>query len=684
MASLSATAIGEDNTDSIKQTHRLEEVVVTSSAKKLNSAEIGTENVQLKDMQKLPSLFGERDIIRSLQLLPGVKAESDASSGFQVRGGTTGQNNILLDDATVYNAGHLMGLFSTFNDAVLASANLYKGTPPAQFGGGTSSVLNVVTKKAQPKFSLAGTVGILSAKLSADIPISKKIAAFVSARITYFDVFLKLIKKYRGTTMNFYDINAKINFDFNDDNRLCGSFFRGRDNMGLDDLMQSGWGNTLGNIRYWHAFNDKHEMNTSVFLSSYTLNGDMDMSDISNSYNAGIKHVGLKQSFEWSPSEVFTLNYGLQSRFTDLISLKAISPDLTRQEERHSWENDVWAGADLKPTEWLAMNVGVRLNMFSVLGGAPYYEIDKNGNITNTYNYSSGKFVKTYFSLEPRFTANLKVNKTASIKLGYARTGQNIRPLYNNGMMATFNRYTMSSNIFQPEKADQVSLGFVKLIKDGAYELSAEAYYKTLDNVLDYKDGKNFTSEVEIERIILAGKGRSYGFEVMAKKNLGKLTGWVSYTLSWTQNKIEGINNGEWYTASNDRRHDISIAAMYNLTKKWLISATWVFQSGQALTVPSAKYDIGGETIYYYSERNGYRAPAYHRLDISATYKRQHFTKKGRQWSSEWCFGIYNVYNRYNPYTITFKNDNNRPSGTKATLTALFGILPSISYNFYF
>ena len=670
--------------DSIEKTHRLQEVVVTSSAKKINSAEIGIENFQIQDMRKLPSLFGERDIIRSLQLLPGVKAESDASSGFQVRGGKTGQNNILLDDATVYNAGHLMGLFSTFNDAIIASANLYKGTPPAQFGGGTSSVLNVVTKKAQPNFSLSGTVGILSAKLSADIPITKKISAFVAARRTYFDHFLKLTPKYRGTTMNFYDINAKINFDFNHSNRLFVSFFRGRDNMGLDDLMQSGWGNNLGNIRYWHSFNDNHEMNSSFFLSSYSLNGDMDMSDINNSYSSGIKHIGLKQSFVWSPSEKVTLNYGFQTRYTDLVSLRAVSSDAPRLEQRQSWENDLWAGVDLKPTDWLAMNIGVRLNIFSVLGGAPYYDIDKDGNIVNTYDYARGKFVKTYLTPEPRFTANFKVNPTASIKLGYARTGQNIRPLYNNGMMATFNRYTMTSNIFRPETANQVSLGFVKAIKGGGYEVSAEAYYKAIDNVLDYRDGKNFTSEVEIERIVLAGKGRSYGVELLAKKNTGKLTGWLGYTLSWTQNKIDGINNGEWYTATNDRRHDINIALMYDLTKKWQISATWVFQTGQALTVPSAKYDIGGETIYYYAERNGYRAPAYHRLDISATYKRQHTTKKGRKWSSEWAFGIYNVYNRYNPFTITFKNDSNLPTGTKATLTALFGILPSVSYNFYF
>ncbi|MCF0202568.1 MAG: TonB-dependent receptor, partial [Bacteroidaceae bacterium] len=461
-------------------------------------------------------------------------------------------------------------------------------------------------------------------------------------------------------------------------------FFRGSDNMGMDDIMTTSWANTLGNIRYWHAFNDKHEMSTSAFVSSYGFDGEMDITDISNNYGTGIKHVGLKQTFVWTPSNVLTLNYGFQTKYTDLMSLRIFQQNLDRKEQRKAWENDVWVGADITPTDWLAMNVGVRMNVFSALGGAPYYDIDKEGKISQTYNYDCGKFVKTYFTVEPRFTANFKVNKTASIKLGYARTGQNIRPLYNNGMSSTFNRYTMSSNIFKPEVADQVSLGFVKAIKGGAYEVSAEGYFKTLDNVLDYKDGKNFTSEIEVERIVLDGKGRSYGFEVMARKNTGKLTGWVSYTLSWTDNKIDGINNGEWYTASNDRRHDVSIALMYDLTEKWQLSATWVLQSGQALTAPSAKYDIQGETIYYYAERNGYRAPAYHRLDLSATYKRQHQTKKGRKWSSEWVFGVYNAYNRYNPYMITFKNNSTYQSGTKATLVALFGVLPSVSYNFYF
>ena len=561
---LAATARGQatEKKDSTTMSRDLSEIVVTSEAKAINLPTIGVEKVRIQEMRKVPSLFGERDIIRSLQLLPGVKAESDGSSGFQVRGGKAGQNHILLNDATVYNSGHMMGLFSTFNDAVLAQADLYKSTPPAQFGGGSSSVLNVITKKGGKKFAISGTVGLLSAKLCADIPIGDKVTAFVAARRTYFDLFLKMVKKYRGTVMNFYDINAQVTYTANANNRLNVSFFRGRDNMGMDDLMDSGWDNTLGNVSYRHDFNDAHMMNTSVFLSSYGYDSESDMADVENKYGTAIKHVGLKQSFAWTPSHRLTLNYGFQSKLNDLLSLRIFSQSLDRKEQRRAWENDLWVSADWKPSTRLSVLAGMRLNLFSVLGGAPYYELDSDGNIIKTLNYGKGEIVKTHYTIEPRLSGNLKLNETSSIKAGYAITGQNIRPLYNNGMATVFNRYTMSSNIIKPEVAHQVSVGYAKMLCDDNYELQAEAYYKTIDNVLDYKDGMKFSSEIEAERIILSGRGRSYGLELMGRKRMGKLTGWVSYTLSWTENKIAGINNGKWYTASNDRRHDISIVGI--------------------------------------------------------------------------------------------------------------------------
>ena len=336
--------------------------------------------------------------------------------------------------------------------------------------------------------------------------------------------------------------------------------------------------------------------------------------------------------------------------------------------------NDEW-----KIGEHLDLSAGLRLHLFTVLGGAPYYQIDEEGNIIDIQNPGSGEFVKTYADLEPRVSLKWAVNKQHSVKIGYSRTSQDIHAIRGSSASMPFDRYTMTSNIVSPEQADQVAAGWTAITHDGAYDMSLEGYYKAIRNVYDYRDGKTFYSEIEIERLLLGGKGRAYGLEFCAHKNVGRLTGWLSYTLSWVENKIEGINGGEWYTAPNDRRHDVAVVGMYQLNNRWELSASWRYNTGQALTAPSAKYEVDGHTYYYYAERNGYRAPAYHRLDISATYSRS----VGKT-TQQWAFGLYNAYNRYNPYVITFENDDEKPSGTKTVQTSLFGIIPSVSFTIKF
>lgn len=314
------------------------------------------------------------------------------------------------------------------------------------------------------------------------------------------------------------------------------------------------------------------------------------------------------------------------------------------------------------------------------MGGSPYYRLDADGDILETRKYKrGGKFVKTYLVLEPRASLNYSIDRNQSIKAGYSRTSQNIHALRVQNMSLPMDRYTMSSNIVKPQTADQFSLGYVALTGNQVYEFLAEGYYKSIRNVLDYKDGKSFNSEIEIERIILAGKGRSYGMEMYGRKNTGLFAGWVSYTLSWSDNRIPGINEGRWYTAGNDRRHDLSVVGMYELPRGWQMAATWVYNTGQALTAPSAKYVVNGETVYYYAERNGYRAPAYHRLDVSATH-----TKVKKRYTREWSFGLYNAYGRYNPFIISFEDDDSKPSGSKAVQTSLFGVIPSVTYTIKF
>jgi hypothetical protein len=346
---------------------------------------------------------------------------------------------------------------------------------------------------------------------------------------------------------------------------------------------------------------------------------------------------------------------------------------------RSANNNDIWINDDWKVCDKLNISAGLRLDMYSPLGGSPYYDIDANGYITNTYNYKSSKFVKTYFNLEPRLSMKYNIDATSSLKLGYSRTTQSVHATRSSGMSMPYDRYTISTNNIKPEVADQISLGYIKATNNEAYDFSIEGYYKDVRNIYDYKDGKAEFSEMEIERIVLGGKGRAYGVEVCARKNLGKFTGWIAYTLSWSENKIDGINENRWYTANNDRRHDLNIVAMYALNKQWNLSSTFTYNTGQALSAPSAKYDFDGDIHYYYEQRNGYRAPAYHRLDLSATY-----TKKLKHVEREWAFGVYNAYNRYNPYVIMFQNDEEKPSGTVCNQYSLFGVIPFVSFGLKF
>ena len=661
----------------------LDEVVVTlnSAMSRVADVQIGVEKIEIEELAKVPALFGERDIIKSIQLLPGIKSEGDGSSGYQVRGGTSAQNLILLDGATVYNAGHLMGIFSTFNDDALSNASLYKGQIPAQFGGATSSVFDINTKAGDmQQYKLNASLGLLSAKLSLEGPVVKdKVSCFVSARRSYLDLFLKLSKQYRDNTMNFYDINAKVNYNIGQKDFLSVSFFTGKDNMGLEDLMKMKWGNMTATVRWYHNFNEHLYSNTTAIFSNY--DSDIGMKILNTDYDFGgfIRQYGLKESFIWSPNKEHNLQMGFQSTYLQLKSAEWKVYNLHQKEKRDAWENSLWVNENWKVTDKLELSAGLRFNTFSALGGAPYYELDSEGDIAEIQNYSSGDFVKTYYMPEPRFSLNYSFTDRQSIKVGYSRTSQNIQAIRNGSSSMPFDRYTMSSNLLKPQTANQTGLGYMAVTNDGKYEFSVEGYYKAVENVYDYKDGKSFNSEIEIERLILGGKGRAYGAEFFTRKNMGRLTGWLSYTLSWAENKIDGINNNKWYTAGNDRRHDFSIVAMYALTNSWDCSATWVYNTGQALTAPSAKYEVGGETYYYYAERNGYRAPAYHRLDVSFTH-----TKKKKNYTRQWAFGLYNAYNRYNPYIITFENDDTKLSGTKTVQHSLFGIIPSVSYNIKF
>ena len=666
------------------RTEQIEEVVVTSNSarQRIQNVQAGAESLQLKELTATPSLFGENDVMRALQLLPGVKSESDASSSFQVRGGTAAQNLILYDHAPVYNVGHLAGLFSAFNDDALGSATLYKGLLPAQYGGASSAVLDL-TGRTGNKHDLHGgaSIGLLSAKGTIEGPIVKDKTSFlVTARRTYLDAFLKLTDDFRNNTLYFYDINAKFDWTIGQRDQLFLSFFTGFDRTALEDMIDIRWSNLASSLKWLHHFRGGSYAQTTLLYSGYQTDNGIDFLGMNIWFNGHIRQGSLRQDFHVDLGK-HQVDAGFLSTLINVKSAEWQFVNKHVKEQRRAWENAFWLNGVLHFSDRLTASAGLRAVTFSPLGGSLYYDIEENGDIGWYYNYGSNRIVKTHFTLEPRASLNYQLsilNYPLSIKAAYARTSQNIHALRNQNTSTPFDRYTLSSNIVEPEIADQISLGIFAATPDQDYDVSLEGYYRKVDHVLDYRDGKSFSSEIEIERLILPGEGKGYGAELAVRKNTGRLTGWLAYTLSWSKTRIPGVNGGRWYDANNDRRHDISIVAMYQLGKRWMLNGAWVFNTGQAFTAPSGKYQIEDNWVYYYAERNGYRAPDYHRLDVSAVW-----TKRYRRSTHEWVFSIYNLYNRYNPFLINFEDSENG-ARTKAKQYSLFGIVPSVTFNIKF
>ena len=678
LSALLALAVAEPDTI---QSEKLKEVVVVSNnaRQRVENVQAGAEQVKIKELTASPQLFGERDIMRSLQLLAGVKAESDASSGFQVRGGTSAQNQILLDVTPVYNAGHLGGLFSAFNDDALAAATLYKGLLPAQYGSASSAVLDIVGKTGN-KYEYHGgfSIGLLAAKGTIEGPIAKGKASFlVTARRSYMDGFLKLSKDFSGNKLYFYDLNAKLDWNIDGRNQLFLTFFSGKDRTGLEKLVDLRWNNLSASLKWLHYFNDNTYSQSNFYYSGYETDNATDLLGMNLWFAGHIRQTGFRQDFHIGMGK-YRLDAGLQTALMNVKSAEWQKVNLHEKEQRRAWDNAIWLNAVMPFSKNFDVSAGLRLTAFCPLGGSYYYDITPQGEIDWYYNYPNNRIVKTHLTIEPRLSLNFKPSDLTAIKVGYTRTSQNVHALRNQSTSTPFDRYTMSSNIIKPEVADQVSAGFFMMTPTQMYDFSVEGYYRHINNALDYRDGKTFSSEIEIERLILAGKGKGYGVEVSARKNGGKLTGWVNYTLSWSKTQIDGVNGGKWYDANNDRRHDINIVAAYKLTDRWTLSAAWIFNTGQALTAPSGKYEIEGNWIYYYTERNGYRAPDYHHLDLGAVWKKQY-----KRTTHEWAISIYNVYNHYNPYIITFE-DKGYKQGTRANQYSLFGIVPSVSFALKF
>ncbi len=664
----------------------LDEVVVSSETKDKNirSAKMGVEKMDMKQIEMIPVLFGEKDILKTIQLLPGISASSEGSSGFNVRGGSSDQNLILLDEAPVYGASHLMGFFSVFNSDALKDVTIYKGGIPANYGGRASSALDITMKDGNnKKFAVSGGLGLISSRLTIEGPIIKdKMSFIVSGRRSYADLIAKQ-SSVLNDDMNlyFYDLNAKLNYKLNENNRIFLSGYFGEDVFGFGSGMGMNWGNTTGTMRWNHLFSNKLFSNTSLIYSNFDyafrVGDDVDMS-------SGIVDYGFKQDFSWYLNPDNTIKYGLNiTRHSFNPGVLTIDNEDSQDvvlDEKQAFESAVYVSNSQKIGNKFSAEYGLRLSMFNQIGEGWANTYNDNNEIIDSVFYEKGELMQSYFEFEPRLSFSYLLNKSSSVKASYNRMAQYLHLLSNSTSGQPTDTWMPSTNNLEPQTVTQYSIGFFKNFDDNKYEFSVESYYKQMDNVVDYEDGTDIMLNENIEASILSGIGRSYGVEFYLKKKYGRFTGWISYTLAKTENKIDGINHDNWYLAKYDKTHDLSIVGTYKLKKRLSLSASWIYSTGNAVTFPSGKYEYDGSQIPYYTERNGYRMPNYNRLDLNL-----HLVgKTKKRFQSSWDFSLYNAYNKHNAYTITFQESETNPGATEAVKLSLFGVVPSISWNFEF
>ncbi len=672
----------------------LNEIVIRAEQRdeRVEQAQMGVEKINMAELRTLPMLMGERDLLKIIQLLPGVKSAGEGNSGFYVRGGTADQNLILLDEAPVYNAGHLLGFFSTFNADAVKDATLYKGGMPAQFGGRIASVLDVKMNEGNNQdLDVSGGIGLISSRLNVEGPIRKGKSSFLlTGRRTYLDLLMLTSHDpdKKSTALYFYDLNAKVNFQIDGRNRLFVSGYSGRDVLKLGNgTFGVDWGNTTYTLRWNHLFSDRLFSNTSLIYSNYDNKIDVKFGANDFRISSRIRDYNLKQDFQWFPDSRRALKFGFQI-INHTITPSSVdasgASELIGQKEaqkRYGLESAAFVSYEWKGAKRWNVVYGLRISDFAVLGAGDFYTYDGEGRISSTRTYGAGDLVSNYLVAEPRLSASYRLAGRSSLKFGYARNAQYLHLISNSAASNPTDLWMPTTNYVKPEIADQVSLGWFRNFgPESQIEFSTEAYYKFMQNQIDYRNGAEIQGNPNPEADLLFGTGRAYGLELLLKKKTGLVTGWVGYTLARTERRIPGIDHGNFYAARQDRTHELNVVAMHQLTPRWQLSAAWVYYTGNAVTFPGGKYRVNESTAYYFTERNGYRMPAYHRLDLGASYQ----ARKSKRFESEWTFSIFNAYNRKNAYTITFRDSETHPGTTEAVKTALFGIVPSVSWNFKF
>ncbi|MDX1270474.1 TonB-dependent receptor [Bizionia paragorgiae] len=691
-----------------ESSEQLEEVVITNNIEKLNlkNPQMSVNALNASTIKQIPVVLGEPDVIKSITLLPGVTSAGEGASGFNVRGGAADQNLILLDEATLFNSSHLFGFFSVFNPDAIKDLKLYKGGIPARYGGRVSSVLDIYQKEGNNKsFQANGGIGLVSSRLLVEGPLKKEQGSFLlGGRSSYAHLFLPLFNV--DNSAYFYDLNTKLSYKLNSNNSIYLSGYFGRDVFNISDSFENTYGNSLVNLRWNHLFSDKLFSNMSLIYSDYYYG--LNLNFVGFEWNSGISNINFKYDFKHYISNSIKLQYGLNSMYYTFnpgeIKPSSATSGINEKNliKKYAFENAVYIDAEHKISEHLTANYGVRLSSFLRLGQNelniyinnnpvifnPDFQIYQGAKAIGTASYNRKNTIKSFANIEPRAALAYQLDATSSLKASYNKMSQYLHLLSNTSSPTPLDVWAPSGKYIKPQLLDQYAIGYFKNFSNATYSLEVETYYKTIKNRIDYIDGTNLIANDAIERVILNGKSRAYGLEVLFKKNQGRFKGWFAYTLSKSEQKTagrtaieSGINNGNWYNTAYDKTHDISVTTSYDLSKKWLLNANFLFQSGQPTTYPNGQYVYNGIRIPNYSDRNSTRLPNYHRLDISATYTPKPDTTTG--WTSHWVFGIYNLYNRRNAASIAF--GQNRITGTnEATRLAIFGIIPSVSYNFKF
>jgi len=666
------------------------EVVGEAQNKNVEEVQMSTIDMKMETIKKIPALMGEVDVIRAIQLLPGVQSGGEGSTGFFVRGGGLDQNLILLDEAPVYNASHLFGIFSVFNQDAIKNAELYKGGIPARYGGRLSSVLDVRMKEGNSKKTkVSGGIGLISSRLTIEGPIVKdKISYVISGRRTYGDLFLKLLPSDNPASdaeLFFYDLNGKVNWRINDKNRVFISAYTGRDVLGAGDLFKLGWGNQTVSARWNHIFSDRLFSNFTGIYSNFNYNLGVPSGPNEFVWTSKILNYSFKNDYTFYANTNNTVKFGIQSTYHTfkpaIIEPGLINDAFNKIEffNRYAWENGIYVSNEQKIGGRFTLQYGLRLSSFSNVGRDTVYTYDEEYNNTGFDAYESGDVYNTFANLEPRLAAKFTIDDVSSVKASYNRMTQYLHLATNSTGGAPLDVWMPSSTNTAPGIADQIALGYFRNLNKNMFETSVEVYYKVLQNQIDFADNANILLNKQLEGVIRQGGVESFGAEFYVKKQTGKLTGWVSYTLSRATRTVEGINDGNPYLANYHRPHSVSIVATYALNKKLDLSATWVYNTGTRLTAPTGRFNYGGELIPVYSDRNASKMPDYHRADVGLNWK---ISDDDKRWKNSLNFSIYNVYARQNAFAINFVNNEvNLPT---ARMTYLFSIIPSITWNFEF